>query len=66
MYILVLKVTFVIELRTLLSYHRPPLFERSPLPVQLLQEAHKDSDYLVVALSFPDAYVPKLTLVAEL
>ena len=41
----------VVEIQALLSRHRLPLFERSsrlPLPVQLLQRAHKDSDHTAV------------------
>ena len=44
----------------------PPLLERSlrlPVAVPFLGKAHKNSDH---TLSFTDAYMPKLTVLAKL
>ena len=49
--ILVLKLTFVVEIQALLSCRRPPLLERSlrlPVAVPFLGKAHEDSDHTAV------------------
>ena len=67
--IIVLKLTLVVEIEALLSCRQPPLLDRSlrlPVAVPFLGRHTKILTTWPWSLSFTDAYMPKLTVLAKL